>query len=725
LANVKINLAEDGGAPFTDTLVSLYRGSTLVDTQTTSGTGVTFDKIVPTKDVPSGAPYWIRVQAAGYQFGDSNGSGAAQVDLVCGSATDPTPTFTLDPGEALTCTATPVRDGAISGQVILVLGTSATADNVQYPAAGTTVTAKSSDGTTITATTIGTDGKFRLTGSSSTQGLDAGSAWNLSASYVGYDDGAQLVTVSSTTADTTTDPAAADPCAAGTTNICLFVKTVTVTVTVTDSRTHGGVSDLSVSLKGRYTGTLAPSSQAAGVYTFNDVIPDLYQASVSGSGFDIKASGFGYADATLDNQSVQFDNGTAGTQTQNFNLQITRNVSTVAGTIVDSTTTDGLAAATVCIVQDASATSCSGAVLGADGSALKTTTDGDGKYAFTTVPDTPSGTHDYIRAERYGFTPAISSLFDVAAPAVPAAVDLALDRVTHTVKITVTGNSTADDLSGSSDATLTSAGSGGTAPDDLPSNATLSNLSITPGASNAFTVTKLQVPYGCWSFDFTQANGHFGALSDPSGGTTGDLSCPSGSFQVPGTGTADVNVSYSLDEADLQVVPGITGPDKASPPDLALTISAGAKTFVNGASVTAGTAYDYWLPSGDSYDLTLTAVGGADQHQWPTDSTTVPSLSVTQTTKATPTIDEAGKVSVTIAGASSTNPATLVISDGADNSLPVPYTNIAPITDTSAQVFYLPAGKWTFTATTSSKSDAANNIAITQAGPNTVTLSVS
>lgn len=707
LGSLTVDLAEDGGAPFTDSTVNLYDGTTLVGTQTTTGTSVTFTNLTPTKDLSSGLPYSLRIQAAGYQFGSTDGlNGDKNVALDCGAGA--TPTVSVDPGGTPTCTATPTRDGAIAGQVILVMGASATDPHQQAPA-GIPITGCSgtvaatggvcpSGSTTFTATT-GAGGTFRLTGDATTQGLGTGT-WTLSAGLDGYHGGSQSVEVTDTTTDTVTAAADADSCA-GKTNICLLVKTVTVTVTVQDSRTGTGVSNLTVNLTGRYTsGPLSPTSQANGVYTFDQIVPDLYDATVAGSGYGIKASGASYADATLDNQSVQLDDGTSATQTQNFDLQIVRHQSTVSGTVTavhdSSGTASGIAGAKVCLVAAASApsepssgSSCpSGVVADVDGAALSATTGDGGGFSWDTVPDTPTGQSYYlVVVPPYGYQGAVSSAFTVTTSGddhAEAPIELAQLKN----KLTVTVSNSADEDLTSWSPTLTS---GSDPAWTLGPNAT----SHASGSTDS-VFTWDQVPAGCWSFTLTNPSGHYGQLAPETMPTASGLTCSAGQIAVTQTASTDVAASYTLDEYQPGVALTLNNNKTLdpTPADVAVTVTvkAGSTTYYSGSQSVPAAGLTTTLPvwvSG-SPQLTITPTGAG----WSVDKPTTKISGATPT--ATTGITELG-ATVTVTLSDKANGVSVSLAPPSGSTFGTP-TAVKTTGGGKAEFTDIPYGTWTASA---------------------------
>lgn len=538
LGSLTVDLGTDGGAPLTDATVTLHYGSSSIDRTTTTGGPVTFDTVAPSRDLPSGQSYSIEVKAAGYQFGDSTGSSGTKIGLDCGSgATD---TVDVAPGATPTCTATPKRDGAIAGKVILVYGSTAT---TMVPPAGTTVTA-TSGGTTFTAVTKA-DGSFRITGTSTTQGLDDNTTWALTASLSGYSDGTQSVAITDVTKDTEIDTNAGDACT-GTTNLCLHVKPVTVKVTVNDD--SGNPADgLTATLTGTsgYGGPYTATA-SGNIYTFTGVIPDDYTLSLTGDPYT----------STYTPTSINVVVTATGEQDVS-NAVITRGTSTVSGTVTaaqgQTGIVAGLSGATVCIVAGTSAptpttTTCStSAIRGTDGNLVVQTTGGNGTFTFTTVPNTPAGDSYYLVAvPPAGYSPYVDPdgfTTDFSDPAHNDLTGFSLtpDRVLRSVTVTVTPSSASDVLTGWT-ATLTA-----------PSQPSWTYSATAAKNGSGYDLVFPQVPSGCWVFSLALATDHHGTLIQTSAPTGTGLSCPTPQLAISADTSVSTAAKYTLNEYQPQV----------------------------------------------------------------------------------------------------------------------------------------------------------------------------
>ncbi len=636
-----------------DATVALRNGAALVGSpQAASGGVVTFSGLDPD------GTYAIDVKAAGYEFGSSDGA-SPLVALTCSTGGT---AIAIPPGGTENCTAALTRDGAISGFVKGVLGTDASTDPTQG-LAGIPVTATL--GTTTFTTKTLADGSYRITGSATVQGLDGGD-WTVSiggvTGYTPSNGTSEKVSVTSTTADTT----------AG--DLYLYVVPVQVTVRLEDQQKKP-VTGATVTLSTNpvMTGTDAGS----GNYTFAGVIPGSYVVSYSLAG---------YSPGSTKIQVL------ANGQPQTFAASFTQNATLVDG-IVQATqgaaqTIKPLLGAVVCVSKTSS--DCSAPVAGTDGNALTATTAPDGKFSFSTVPD---GNYYIVAVGPYGFTTVSSAKTHIAYPNPTGGVHLTLqpDEVQNRLTVSV---ATSYDL-GSTQATLTNAAN--------PSWTYQLTSSTAKGSGYDYVFN--QVPTGCWTFALDALPAYvFGkqvAVSLPTDGTH----CTTGQIAVPGiVETAGVDASYKLDVAELKLTLAVKPNASDTAPSLHLKLSDGSKSYVD-AAVSAGPV-DVWLPSGGSFSAVLTDAdtSAAAQNQWPPATLTGITLDPTSATAKTLTITESGEVQVTVTTAGTAAASLTITSTTA--ALPSVYVSPQTISDASAHDFYLPAGTWTFKATSGSGATA-------------------
>jgi hypothetical protein len=630
LGSLTVTTTSDGSTPVADPTVSLLTATGALVQRLQPGPGratVTFPGLTP------GADLRLSVQAAGYVFGGSSGA-SPPVSLQCdrgGAAVQ------IAPGLPTTCTATLTRDGAIAGDLRGVLALPGTASPPTQSLGNVVVTAASCGDATATGTdglvyctgtpgpsfTAITDasGRFRVAGTSATQGLDAG-YWLVTAAVTGYGlpalpDGAPsnarpgfVVHITSTTADTTSDPQ-------------LFVDPVQFSVTVKDQIGHvvTGLGDDAVSLilGGTQVATAHEVAGSGGTstYVFSDVIPGAYTLEVAATGY-----------LTTD-QQVQIS---IGDLTQSYTAPVVAGANrvpvTVTGLQGTAAISSALGGASVCIVPTSGTGSCATrAVKGTDGAALVGTTAADGTFTF---PDVPDGSF-LLQGERYGYVTGTSTAFTFKHTQPPPPVTLDLARVTHNVVVTVTASDPLDPIAGFPGGSLTSP-SGAS-----PANTTLSVTNAGAPASHdqVAEFSAPEVPYGCWTFTVSAGFGHFGSLSAPTSGSASDgtLSCDTGQFLVSGTPGGDVSVGYSYDE--YQPVLTVTADKATSDPAPTLTVSAtkhgDSSTSYPAAAVSVGTAtpLGFWVAPDTGVDL---SVSTDDLTVWPggtaTATSTSPSVTV-------------------------------------------------------------------------------------------------
>ncbi len=723
LGSLVVQVTSDGTNAVADPVVTLLAsGGNQTAQPASGGNSVSFAGLTP------GGTYAVQVHAAGYQFGQSGGTNPL-VTLSCdrGGAA-----VAIGAGAVTTCVATLTRNGAIAGTVTGVLaappatspsqlmtGVRVTATRCSTTAGGsgadtaTYCTALSS--TSFSATTSDT-ARFRITGTSTAQGLDAG-YWLLTVAAPGFSppalpgtapSGARagfVVHVVDTSADTAYDPQ-------------LYVDPVRVSVTVKDQagKVVNGLPAGSVTLisGGAVVATahevVGTSNPPKSTYVFDTVIPGPYTLEVA-------ADGYLTADQAIPVNLAQ--------PNQSFTISIVAGANLVTGAVTGIQNGDlsssPLAGATVCLIKSSvtGGTCTADAASGTDGSALRVAaTPTAGTFSFNTVPD---GKY-YLRAERYGYRaldgPDVTYKHTQAASA-PATLDLT--RVTATVTVTVTASSAGDALTGSSLATLTSAAK----TTSIPGNATLSNLSITPGAdAHVFTVTATGVPYGCWAFSFTAPNDHYGTLSTPTpaGGDT-DLPCAGSQFEVPGTTGAGVAVAYTFSEyqPSLKVTANPTSGDTALTSVELTATDGGSTTYRSAVPFTvAGTAtpLGFWVAPG----VTVHASVATGQDAWPAGSTTMTSTSPSGTITLTE-LSASVKVTVTaLADGSPVNKATVTLTAPAGLTAPAPAD-----TDASGVVtFTVPYGTgWSASATKGALAGSTSTTFDTGATQAAVTITVS
>jgi hypothetical protein len=596
---------------------------------------------------PGDANLRVAIQAAGYRFTTAN---ALNYTLTCnGSAVSAIPA--PDPGGSIACTATLEPLGTITGTVNGIQAVSP-ATTPTSPIGGATVTAQQcaataqdTDGTTYctqltangasfqvtaAASTSASPGTYTITGTNSQEGLSAG-WWMITAHATGYCDASSTAsgncpaTLPSSVAgggkpalgiavQVTTDgngvfqPASASP--------TLYQEPTHFVVNATDGAGKPA-SGLTLTLSGGNLQSALTATEGTGnnkgTYTFPLVVPGTYNLTATGDGY----LGTG--------MQVPVAVG-AGP----FPLSVARGTNTVTGTVIGqqgtNATATALAGVTVCILSSKTGDCNTPAdvVSGTDDNPLSTTTGADGTFSFSTVPDTPAKGSYFVSAELYGYDTYVGSSFVVKHTGqVSHDEQITMTRVVWQVVVTVTASSTSDSLSGavSTDATLKSVHSA-----SAPDNTDLAEKAAAGSATNAFTVTEAQVPYGCWSlgYDVSQLGDHYGTLSlNTPTSTDATLKCPSGSFAVPGTppgSGAEIDVGYTLneDELDLTVNATALAPDTVPAVEVTATNSSSKivydHTFDAVATTTSSVTPTIWVPD-DSY--TINAAVSPASGAWP------------------------------------------------------------------------------------------------------------
>lgn len=733
----------DAAGPVDGAVVTLTSDGAVLNTLTAAADDdkVTFPDLVPGRaGDPDPAVLRAAVRAAGHRFSTDDDLNYA---LSCTNAAGATSTDIPVPaaGDDVQCTATLEPMGVITGQVKGVKALApATGPTVDLGGAGVEVrqcaaTAQDGNGTwyctaaspqgveldgTADAATSSTPGSFRLTGTSSVEGVTAG-WWSVTASAPGYCD------LSATAAG---DCPAALPATVGTgadkaAPIGLAVQVVersdgtfdvTTPVTVPlyqrpAALKIGAVDDagnpaagLTLTLSGGSLGaaTVGARETSAGHYVFPLEIPGPYTLTARGEGYLTSA------------QSVPVAVG-AG----EFPIAVSRGTNDVRGTVSGPRGTQDadvpLPGVTVCVLA-AEDDDCAAAVTGVDGRALTTTTGSDGGFHFLSVPDTPGGASFYLHAEGYGYLPYTDTGFRVVhtGPATYTEA-VSLTRVTRTVVVTVQASSSADNLQaagGTQVAELTSVHDA--AHPQQPANTDRTGLAATVDDSrpDAFSVTELQVPFGCWSFgyDLDQLPAHFGSLELTAGGGADDtLTCGAGSFAVPGTpppmegGQAEpVDVTYTLaeDRLDLTLDATANPPDVVPPVKLTVTDARTGALVVTrtvDASTGATTSFSQtvWVPDAE---YTVVAAVTPSSPGWDDDTgtVTVPAAGGGAASVHLALAEKPGGLTVHVAGAAADHKAKVTLTCEDAQTLPADCADGVTKTDSGSGASFdrLAPGHW-------------------------------
>lgn len=243
-----------------------------------------------------------------------------------------------------------------------------------------------------------------------------------------------------------------------------------------------------------------------------------------------------------------------------------------------------------------------------------------------------------------------------------------LTRVTHNVVLTITTSVASDDVTGATP-TLTSSD--------------FDDWTLTPQAPTrddaVHTWKFLNVPFGQWGLDVTLPDGHFGALTggtpDPDctvGSTAAPVKC-SDDLTVPGTGSADVGVDYSLNEHSVgfSVVAEKMADDSTANANLTRPSTVGL-TLKDPAANTVFTQSDFPV----SADLPAPPSGSLWGRASTSYTSSVTSAAVNWTAAAVTFSDATHKITLAEKGATVTVKVTLP--GGAPNSTQAQVTLVSP-----------------------------------------------
>ena len=427
------------GTPVQDPVVTLIRpGSGNITTAAIPGTSsVAFGQM-------ASGTYQVLVQAAGYQFD--------------------TFSVTVAAGQSTPIPVTVVKLGAISGTV------SVQHSNFTSTLAGVGVRASQAGGQVFTATTD-TSGAYRITGTTTTQGLSDGT-WTLTVQAPGYSfaDGSTSATVTiAGGVDVTQD-------------LLMKALPVTLSVTMYDPANPGStaVDALDVSLIGvagtteqnctTVPSTTCPTAPTSGKYTFASIDPGTYSLSITGGGFS----------------PLTVNITVAAGEPTTLSLPVATRTNTVTGTV------SGQAGA-------AAATPLDGATveLHATGGALVTsTTTTAGAFTITGIAD---GTYSLV-VSATGYSPTTRAVTLSSGQLLSA--DIVLYVASRQVTVTVTSTQ-GFDLTGAL-----------VALDPNPAGGL--SLAAQPAVrtgTNTFATTFNQVPPGAWTATVSGPAGHVGTYT--------------------------------------------------------------------------------------------------------------------------------------------------------------------------------------------------------------------
>lgn len=429
------------GTPVQDPVVTLIRPSSgnITTTAVPGTSSVSFGQM-------ASGTYQVQVQAAGYQF--------------------ETFAVTVAAGQSTPIAVTVTKLGSIAGTVLVQRSSGVTS-----PIAGVEVRAAQAGGQAFTAVTD-TSGAYRITGTTTTQGLSAGT-WVLTIAAPGYGfaDGSTSVSVAvGAGQDVTSD-------------LLIKANPVNLSLTVYDpaDATSTAVNALDVALIG-VDGThemdctsvtvTCPVAPTGGKYDFTGIDPGTYTLSITGGGF---------APLTV-NITVA-----AGEPTI-LSLPIAARTNTITGTV------SGQAGA-------AAAQPLDGATVelrepGAGGALVKQTTTAAGAFTLTDIAD---GSYSLVfTATGYGSSTRSVTLSGGQL----STVDVVLYTVARQVTVTLTSTQ-GFDLTGALVELV---------PDPAGGLSLAAQPAVRTGPST-FATTFNQVPPGAWTATASGPAGHVGTFT--------------------------------------------------------------------------------------------------------------------------------------------------------------------------------------------------------------------
>ncbi|CAN5367251.1 hypothetical protein BH11ACT8_BH11ACT8_15420 [soil metagenome] len=681
-------VSSNGGGPVNAT-VTLYRGGDLVGTRTATGGGnsVTFANLAP-----GDGKYTLRLRALGFAFVDDDRD--PDVSLSCSQASTADPLATamvnVTAGTLNDCTATLNRLPSLTGTVRGIQGTSPAAQSTNLvgatvsaapctaPAAGGTCPPNADRRRVVTT---GAEGDYSLGSTDTFEGFTTGQ-WLLTATLAGWSQpsgtSGTVVAVVEGGADLVQD-------------LTLYVQPVQFTVRVKDG--YGlPVTDARATLTAGTTTinqdadpAVGPKNGADGGYVFSDVIPSFYVLTVSSP--DLITSTF----------QVEVR---VGSGAQEFPVFVSRGSNAVQGTVTAEGR--GLAGAAVSVV--ACAPTCgTDTATGTDGELLEATSNAQGAFGFTTVPD---GFFAF-RVVKTGYTTVTGPSLDFNhnRPQNPQVIDLLPGSAT--VVVSLNGSVATDtDLKDSGVVIVPVASSGYPAPVVVPT---------ATGGSTSRTFSTVR--YGCWTVQVTLPALHYGTITYPTASSAG-LGC-TGAFVVPAGGSAaTIQVGVTITETELQI--GVTTHAEHPQPPTSSTVTVtggGLSGALPVAFATSGdtgpvTRKSIWVPPG-GYTVRAVPVDAPLTYSpvfWPPQEVSVTAAgSSTNATVALVEQTSALTVSVNnLPGA--TGASTITVTPGAGQTATVP-TAYGPtcsgaganacvsVPDGGSAVLTLPSGPWIITAT--------------------------
>jgi len=669
---LSMSTVDGGGSPVPNAIFVLSATGLASVTQTAppGANTVTFAGLDPS------LAYTVRIQAAGYAFGSSYADS-------CGGSGP----ISIQPGQLTACTATLAARASITGVTSGVYG------SVQQPLGNALVTATFcgasassladcpalGSGSAFTAVS-GTDGSYRITGTSSRDGLLPG-GWALDLSEAGYtEDSRVFVTV--------TDAAYSQP-------LSLTVKPVTLKLGV-QGPDSSLITDATVSMTAASGGDpITPTAPGTDkLYTFSNLIPTVYSVQISGTGI------------VALNVQVTVLVGVAS-QTDYVRTDVRSN--SIAGLVSGQQGTDLAASAlngvTVTVVDAGTKKTVTSTTTGS--------TSTDGYYSFNTVPD---GNY-LVQFSKTGY---IENDTPVAVSGGQSAtVSPTLARVTNNVVV---------NLSSVNGYSLTGAKAYLTAVDPNPPQ-TEQTLSL---AGTQWSTTFNAVPSGSWTVWVQLPDNHNGVvLSTGKTPVAVDSGSPYPVTVSTSSGQAStVGLSITEAELDLSVTATPLALDGNPAPDqVKLTVNQGTTGVYSQPTFTVGSAtVPIWVTPSVTYTVSADPGTGFGAGWTATTTPVTPASSKTAKAATVPLVEKGGTIAATVQLADGTAVGQALVS-----VTPLD-TNVGPVTsvktDSTGKVTFtdLPAGKYTVEATygsspTAKTGQASVTVSVGKTTSQTITVS--
>ncbi|MEO6503966.1 MAG: carboxypeptidase-like regulatory domain-containing protein [Jatrophihabitantaceae bacterium] len=690
LGSLEISTVDGAGVAVPNAIFVLSGGGTTPVTQTAppGSASVTFSSLTP------GAAYKVRIQAAGYAFGSTG----ADIAVACGGGAA---SISITPGAQANCVATLNARATIVGTTEAVFGADITQalGNVlltaTYCGAGVTTLAGCPATASVSGFTAisGADGRFRITGTNSRDGLAAG-GWVVDMSASGYtSQQREFFQVSTGDTDSTR-------------LLKLDANKVNLKLGIANS-----ASNASADLVTDATLVLTPSdgSQAAvtqttvgtgNLYVFNAIVPTTYTLQISGPNI-----------ATLNVQLTVF----VGVANQTIYVRTDVRTSSISGIVSGEQGTSQVASpldgVTVSLIKIS------------DSSVVSTTTSGGaagtGFFGFSPVPDDSY----VVRFAKTGYV-TLNSPTSVSSGQNPT-LSPSLERIKNNVVVNFTA-SNGFAVDGAKAYLIASPGSSN--PPQAPQTLT--------GTAPSYTTTFNSAPSGDWTVWIELPANHNGKVMSTGGSPAQVTAASPHAITVSGAGAGTpTTVAFTIAEAqlDLKVLATSLALDtNPAPATVSLLVKQGATTLYTAptfqtSTSTTNNVTSIWVVPSLAYTLTANP-GTSHGVGWTTATQSVTPASTSTATSAEVALTQKGG-SLAITVKQKTGGALV---DGATVSLQPADTLVTPPTDDVsdnkglAGFTLLPPGDYTITATkTTTTGSGASAVTTTQTGAVTVTVTAS